>query len=93
MIFFPAVDKEDLRTGEGHAKGREKQEAARGILQTLPHLCGTLSLITYVQEQVCSTPANMQSQQRVLATSALFPLNLFTFRESSFLPGTITCSD
>lgn len=39
------------------------------------HICvAPLSLINYVQEQVCSIPANAQSQQIVLATSALFPI-------------------
>lgn len=70
MIFFPVEVKEGLGTGEGHAKGREKQEAARGILQTLARLCSSPQLLPYVQEQATSK----QSPQVALATSALFPL-------------------
>lgn len=54
MIFFPVEVKEGLGTGEGHAKGREKQEAARGILQTLARLCSSPQLLPYVQEQATS---------------------------------------
>lgn len=57
MIFFPVVDEEDLKMGEGHAKGREKQEVVHGILPT--HLYGPPSG-SFSGENLY-TPANTES--------------------------------
>lgn len=76
MIFFPVGDEEGLRTGEAHAKGREKQEAARGIPQTLARLCSSPQLHPYVQEQDTSKHTESTSGT---GSKCSFSLNLLVF--------------
>lgn len=80
MIFFPVVDEEDLKVGQGHAKGREKQEVVYGILPT--HLY--VPTQPHFQEKICSTPANTQSINSI-SKKGSFPLNLFIFWGQSLL--------
>lgn len=84
------MDEEDLKMGEGHAKGREKQEVVHGILPTLPHLCGPPSA-SFSGKKIHSTPANTQSINSI-SKKGSFPLNLFIFWEPSLLHGILTCS-